>query len=62
MVRLVHDPGLRQRLGQAARETIERHFTWKVGASRLLLLYWDVHGKRTGQDLPAIWQANKKDL
>jgi glycosyltransferase involved in cell wall biosynthesis len=35
VIRLFNDPDERRRLGQSARETVQRHFTWAGAASRL---------------------------
>jgi len=60
MVRLAHAPGLRRRLGQAARETIERSLSWRIGASKLLALYRDVYNKRSEASVSPVAQAGEK--
>ncbi len=35
VIRLFDDPHARQRLGQSARETVQRHFTWVSAAERI---------------------------
>ena len=37
--RLIHDPGLRERLGAAARRRVERRHTWLGNARRVLQLF-----------------------
>jgi hypothetical protein len=35
VIRLFNDAAERHRLGQSARETVQRHFTWAKAAARL---------------------------
>lgn len=41
VIRLIRDQDERHRLGQSARETVQRHFTWSAAASRLDALLRD---------------------
>jgi glycosyltransferase involved in cell wall biosynthesis len=42
IVRLLEDEELRERIGQAARQTIQEHFTWEEVANRTLKCYTDL--------------------
>ena len=44
LARLARDPELRKRLGESAREWIERNRTWHENALRLIRLYRDMNG------------------
>jgi glycosyltransferase involved in cell wall biosynthesis len=47
LVRLADDSALRQRLGAAGRERIERDFDWERKVDAMVAIYRDAVGGRT---------------